>query len=211
MKQKLLIFLFAILSSSTFGQTNPEDIIIVYDSLNPRGKIILKSELASNLDSLSTHLVDDKRIELLTKKDSSTIKKLLIGNWKLESAKRINGKTLNIQTPDQIRFDENQNFIQNLKGKILKGEWFVKQNPIGNLHLKYNERQFLITDEELIKQLPEEQIESMSFNSDILSIMEIDKEHLIFANFVLENAQDFDNMFFRLVLITYIKTDKASR
>ncbi|MDX1783192.1 MAG: hypothetical protein R3361_03450, partial [Aequorivita vladivostokensis] len=68
MKQKLLIFLFAILSSSTFGQTNPEDIIIVYDSLNPRGKIILKSELASNLDSLSTHLVDDKRIELLTKK-----------------------------------------------------------------------------------------------------------------------------------------------
>src|SRR5690606_35222999 len=145
MKQKLLIFLFAILSSSTFGQTNPEDIIIVYDSLNPRGKIILKSELASNLDSLSTHLVVDKRIELLTKKDSSTIKKLLIGNWKLESAKRINGKTLNIQTPDQIRFDENQNFIQNLKGKILKGEWFVKQNPIGNLHLKYNERQFLIT------------------------------------------------------------------
>ena len=40
---------------------------------------------------------------------------------------------------------------------------------------------------------------------------EIDEEHLVFTNFVLENAQDFDNMFFRLVLITYIKTDKASR
>ncbi|SDX46762.1 hypothetical protein [Aequorivita viscosa] len=68
MKQKLLIFLFTILSSSTFGQTNPEDIIIVYDSLNPSGKIILKSKLASNLDSLSTHLVDDKRTDLLIKK-----------------------------------------------------------------------------------------------------------------------------------------------
>ena len=211
MKQKLLIFLFTILSSSTFGQINPEDIIIVYDSLNPSGKIILKSKLASNLDSLSTHLVDDKRTDLMTKKDSSTLKKLLIGDWKLESAKRVNGKTFNIQTPDQIRFDENQNFIQILKGKISRGEWFVKQNLIGNLHLKYNERQFLITDEELIKQLPEEQIESMSFNSNILSIMEIDEEHLVFTNFVLENAQDFDNMFFRLVLITYIKTDKASR
>ena len=87
----------------------------------------------------------------------------------------------------------------------------MKQSLIGNLYLKYNERQFLITDEELIKQLPEEQIESISFNSNILSIMEIDEEHLVFTNFVLENAQDFDNMFFRLVLITYIKTDKASR
>src|SRR5690554_1926696 len=127
MKQKLLIFLFTILSSSTFGQTNPEDIIIVYDSLNPSGKIILKSKLASNLDSLSTHLVDDKRTDLLTKKDSSTLKKLLIGDWKLESAKRVNGKTLNIQTPDQIRFEEK---IQTLSRIISNGydlKNFIKQ------------------------------------------------------------------------------------
>ena len=207
MKQSLLILLFTILTFLSFGQTNPENIIIVYDSLNPSGKMILKSELATNLDSLSTHLVDDIRIELRTKKDSTTIKKLLIGDWKLESTKRINGKTFNLQMFEYIKFEGNQNFTQTLEGKKSQGKWFAKNTTIGNLKLKYNERQFSITNEELLEQLPKEQVESLSFESNTLTIMEINEEHLVFATFLPENTQDFDNMFYRLVRTTYIRTE----
>ena len=207
MKDKLLILLFTIFSSICSGQTNPEDIIIVYDSLNPTGKILLKSELTSNLDSLSTYLVDDKMNELLTKKDTLIIKKLLIGNWRLQDTKRLNGKSFNLQIAEQFTFNENQNFVQILEEKKSQGKWFVNHKTNGNLTLKYNERQFSITNEELLKYLPEEQVKAMSFDSNMLSIMEINEEQLVFATFLPENVQDLDNMFYRLVLTTYVKTD----
>ena len=207
MKHNLLFLLFTIFSSICFGQTNPEDIIIVYDSLNPSGKMILKSELASDLDSLSIHLIDEKRNKLLTKKDTLTIKKLLIGNWKFERAKRINGKSFNLQTSEQITFEENRNFIQISKGDTIQGKWFVKNENNGNLLLKYDEPQISIKDKNILKYLPKEQIKAMTFSSNTLSIMEINKQSLIFTNFFPENIQQTDNMFYRLVLTTYKKTE----
>ena len=207
MKHKLLILLFTIFSSICFGQINPEDIIVVYDSLNPSGKVILKSELTSDLDSLSIHLVDEKRNELLTKKDSLTIKNLLTGKWKLESTKRINGKSFNLQSYEQLTFNENQNFIQVLEGKTTQGKWFLETKTNGNLRLKYNEPQFSITNKELLKHLPEEQLKALSFDSNTLSIMEINEELLIFATFIHENVGQIDDMFYRLILMTYRKDE----
>ena len=203
MKHKLLILLFTIFSSICFGQTNPEDIIIVYDSLNPNGKILLKSELMSNLDSLSTHLVDDKRSELLIKKDSLTIKNLLIGKWILESVKRTNGESFNLQTSQKLTFNENTNFIQIIKGDTITGKWLVKNEINSNLLLKYDKPQISIKDKEILKYLPEEQIKAMTYSSNNFSIMEINNQSLIFFTFIPENVENFDEMFFRLILITY--------
>jgi len=203
MKQKALIFSLMLSSSICFCQTNPEDIIIVHDSLNPNGKIIIKSDLISDLDSLSIHLVDDKRNDLLAKKDILTIKKLLIGNWILESTKRVNGKPLNLHISKQFTFNENGDFIQMFKEDIIHGKWFVKKEINGNLVLNYNEPQISIKDKEILKHLSKEQIKAMTYSSNVFSIMEINEQSLIFSTFIPENTEQIDKMFYRLILITY--------
>lgn len=203
MKRKVLFFLLTLFSSMCFCQTNPEDIIIVRDSSNPKGKVILKSELISDLDSLSIHLMDDRKNDLLIKKDSLTIKNLLVGKWIFESAKRINGKTYNLQPSKQFTFDKNGNFTQIIKDESIKGKWFAKKEINGNLQLNYNEPQFLIKDKEIIKHLSKEQVKAMTYSSNVFSIMDINEQTLIFLNFIPENTNEKDKMFYRLILITY--------
>ncbi len=203
MNNGLLPLLFALSFSICFSQTNPEDVIVVYDSLHPNGKVILKSELGSDLDSLSIHLVDEKRKEILSKKDTIAIKTLLVGSWILQSTKRINGKSINLQTSKQMTFNENGNFVQIHENDTLKGKWFVKNVINGNLLLKYNKPYIPIKDKTILKSLSQEQIKAISFDSNILSITEINHEHLIFANFLDGNFGDINKMFYRLVLATY--------
>ena len=196
--------------TSIFGQTDAEDIILVYDSLNPNGKVVLKSELLYNLDSLSLFLVDDVRDELMTKMDSTTIRNFLIGSWTLESVKRINEKPYSLQVDEKMQFHEDGNFVIINTGNTSIGTWTVMMKNNGNLHLSYDEPQISIKDKEILNLLTAEQIKSMTFSSSIEFIKQVDSKTLVLMTFVPENPKhsgDVDDMFFRLILATYKKND----
>jgi hypothetical protein len=192
------------ISLVSFGQTNPEDIIVVRDVTNQTEKIILKSELSSDLDSLSMILMDEKREELLSKKEPTTISQLLIGSWKKEHSKRVNGKHAPLLTFEKITFKKNETFKQVAQGVKAKGKWTVKNNPVGNLRLQYNQTQTHIKDKDLLKLLPEEHIKAMSYDSNVLSVKEITETKLVMISFVALNGE---HQFFRMVLTTYSKVE----
>lgn len=206
MKMTLTLF-FAILTSFGYSQTNPENLILVYDSLNSEGKLILKSDLVSDLDSLSIFLFDEMEEKLLVQKDSITIRKMLVGKWKLKSIERVNGAPFNLESYQNIQFSEKgECILENLNDTVL-GTWNVVNESIGNLRLKYNEPQIMIKDKEILKLLPPEQIKSLTYSSGIKAIKEIDNNILVFMSFIPQNTENIDNMFYRLILTTYERTE----
>ncbi|MFN8255021.1 MAG: hypothetical protein U0W24_04990 [Bacteroidales bacterium] len=202
MKATLTIIL-AIITNLGYGQTNPEDIILVYDSLNPNGKMILKNDLVSDLDSLSTFLLDETQEKILTQNDSVTIRKSLIGKWTLTSVERVNGMPFNLQSYQNIQFSEDGKFIFENPNDTVLGTWNAIKERNGNLHLSYNEPQIAIKDKEILKLLPKEQIDALTYSSETKAIKEIDDNTLVFMTFILENTENIDDMFYRLILTTY--------
>lgn len=204
MKQKLITLLIMLTCTFGFGQVSPEDIIVVYDSLNPKGKVLLKSELSKNLDSINIHMLEDKRLELLTKKDSLLIRKEIIGRWNLNSIKTSNGKPYNLQVFEEIELTNDGKFNILNNEEIISGKWEIRK---GELTLNYNEPQYQIKDKALLKILPKEQIESLTYNSNFLSIGKIDNTNIEFMHFLPENIENIDEMFYVLVLSNYKKTE----
>ena len=187
-----------------FGQVSPEDIIVVYDSLNPNGKVLLKSEMSKNLDSINVHLLEDKKLELLTKKDSLTIRKETIGRWNLNSIKTSNGTSYNLQVFEEIELTNDGEFNILDNEEIISGKWELRK---GELVLNYNEPQCQIKDKALLKILPKEQIESLTYTSNFLSIRKIDNHNIEFMHFLPENIENIEEMFYILVLSNYIKAE----
>ncbi|GHC65135.1 hypothetical protein SAMN05421855_1146 [Ulvibacter litoralis] len=187
-----------------FGQVSPEDIIVVYDSINPKGKVLLKSEMSKNLDSINIHLLEDKKIELLTKKDSLLISKEIIGRWNLNSIKTSNGKPYNLQVFEKIELTNDGIFNILDNEEIISGKWEISK---GELILNYNEPQCQIKDKALLKILPKEQIESLTYSSNFLNIRKIDNTNIEFMHFLPENIENIDEMFYVLVLSNYVKTE----
>ena len=201
MKQKLTLIFFL---SFTFGlsQVSPEDLIIVYDSTNPKGKISLKSNLSNNLDSINIHLLEDKKIELLTKKDNLIIRTHIIGDWTLKSVERTNGIPYNLSVCEKIRFKKNGEFTIIENGKVIKGKWKINT---GEITLNYNEPYCQIKDKYILDLLTKEQIKSVTYSSNILHIKEIDDKSIVFMHFLPENPENIDDMFYFLVQSIYIK------
>ncbi|WP_299115938.1 hypothetical protein [uncultured Winogradskyella sp.] len=204
MKQKLITLLITLTCTFGFGQVSPEDIIVVYDSLNPKGKVLLKSEMSKNLDSINIHILDDKRLELLTKKDSLLISKEIIGSWNLNTIKTSSGKPYNLQVFEkiEIRNDGKFNILDN--EEIISGKWEISK---GELTLNYDEPQCQIKDKALLKILPKEQIKSLTYSSNFLSIRKVDNKNIVFMHFLPENMENIDEMFYVLVLSNYVKTE----
>lgn len=203
MKQKLIILL--IISSCTFGfgQVNPEDIILVYDSNNPEGKVLLKDEIAMNPDSFNVHMLEDKRIELTTKKDDLSITQEIVGRWNLNSIKTSNGEPYNLQVFKGIELTIDGKFNILDGEETISGEWEINK---GNLILNYNEPQYQIKNKALLKILPKEQIESLTYSTNHLSIRKIDNSNIEFMHFLPENTESLDEMFYIIVLSNYTKT-----
>tara|TARA_R110001592_G_scaffold271330_1_gene537815 strand:- start:722 stop:1336 length:615 start_codon:yes stop_codon:yes gene_type:complete len=204
MKQKLITLLIILTCTFGFGQVSPEDIIVVYDSLNPKGKVLLKSEISKNLDSINIHLLEDKKMELLIKKDSLLISKEIIGRWNLNSIKTSNGKPYNLQVFQEIELTNDGKFNILDNEEIISGKWEISK---GELTLNYNEPQCQIKDKALLKFLPKEQIESLTYSSNFLSIRKIDDTNIEFMHFLPENIENIDEMFYVLVLSNYVKTE----
>ena len=206
MKISLTIIL-TIITNLGYSQTNPEDIVIVYDSLNPNGKVIIKSDLISDLDSLSTFLLDDMKEKLLTQSDSATIRKSLIGKWTLIRVERINGLPVNLQSYQNMHFSEDGKFIFVNPNDIVHGTWNVIKETNGKLHFSFNEPQIAIWDKEILELLTKKQIDAMTYSSDTKSIKEINNDTLVFFTFIPENTQNSEDMFYRLILTTYKKNE----
>lgn len=202
MDNKLITLLIMQICTFGFSQVNPEDIIVVYDSLNPKGKVILKSEMSKNLDSIDIHLLEERKLELLTKKDSLLIRKEIIGRWNLNSVKTLNGKPYNLQVFEEMELTNDGifNIVENKE--IISGKWEISN---GELILKYNEPQCQIKDKAILKILPKEQIESLTYSSNFLSIRKIANTNIEFMHFLPENTENIDEMFYVLVLSNYVK------
>lgn len=204
MKQKLITLLIILTCTFGFGQVSPEDIIVVYDSLNPKGKVLLKSEMSKNLDSINIHMLEDKKLELLTKKDSLLITKEIIGSWNLNTIKTSSGKPYNLQVFEKIEITNDGKFNILNNEEIISGKWEISK---GELTLNYNEPQCQIKDKALLKILPKKQIESLTYSSNFLSIRKIDNTNIEFMHFLPENIENLDKMFYVLVLSKYVKTE----
>jgi hypothetical protein len=204
MKQKLITLLIILTCTLGFGQVSPEDIIVVYDSLNPKGKVLLKSEMSKNLDSINIHTLEDIRLELLTKKDNLLINKDIIGIWNLNSVKTSNGKPYNLQVFEKIEImnDGKFNILDNKE--IISGKWEVNK---GELTLNYDKPQCQIKDKALLKILPKDQIESLTYSSNIISIRKVDNKNIVFMHFLPENMENINEMFYVLVLSNYVKIE----
>lgn len=212
MKSNLIFFLLIFSTSVGFGQVSPEDIIIVYDSLNPNGKVILKDELSSNLDSLDGYLVNDKKIELMTKLDTITIKNLLIGTWIKESVKRINGENFNLVSAEQYIFNENLTYVEIHEDHSMEGKWSLGEIlPSGSLKLTYDEplKRELHMDMETMKKIySDKMIEDLLFiRGNTLSIKSINEQMLVFMTFIPKHPEDFDDSSQMLILTTYKRTE----
>lgn len=204
MKLKLFTLIFIISCTFGFSQVNPEDIIIVYDSINPNGKVLLKSDLSKNLDSINIYQLQDKKIELLTKLDNLTIAKQIIGNWNLNSVERTNGLSYNLQVIDKIEFKENRKFKIYENKQVISGKWQINN---GELTLNFNKPQCQIKEKTILKMLSKDQIKSITYNSNILHIKEIDNKNIVFMNFLEENTDNVDDIFFILILSKYNKVE----
>lgn len=204
MKQQLITLLIMLTCVFGFSQVSPEDIIIVYNSLNPKGKVLLKSEMSKNSDSINIHLLEDKKLELLTKKNSLLISKEIIGHWNLNSVKTSNGEPYNLQVFQEIELTNDGKFNILDHEEVINGKWEISK---GELTLNYNEPQCQIKDKALLKILPKEQIESLTYSSNFLSIRKIDNTNIEFMHFLPENTENIDEMFYVLVLSNYVKTE----
>lgn len=198
-----LATLFVLITIFGYSQTSPEDIIMVYDELNPNGKMILKSELVTNLDSLSLFLKDETEEKLLVQQDSSTIRNALIGKWTLESVERVNGIPFNLVSYQNLQFRESGEFSFERSNEKVQGTWTVRNKRKGTLLFNYYEPQLAIIDKEIIAQLPKEQIQALTFSSETRMIKAIDKDTLVFMTFIAGNPENIDDMFCRLILTTY--------
>lgn len=190
-----------------FGQVNPENIILEYDIQNGTEKVIFKNELSADFDSLSSQLIDEKRKELMSTKDSATIKNLIVGTWEIKNSVRVNGESANIQLEDKFIFSDNGEFLSYNRYDTVGGKWFIAISDLGNLKLEFDEPQTYIKDKAILKYLPKEQIEAMTYTSNILAIAEIDEQRLIFATFILTLYENIDDMHYRLILTTYLKDE----
>ena len=204
MKQKLITLLIILTCTFGFGQVSPEDIIVVYDSLNPKGKVLLQSEMSKNLDSINMHMLEDTRLKLLTKKDSLLISKEIIGSWNLNSVKTSNKKPYNLQVFEKIEITNDGKFNIVDNDEIISGKWKISK---GELILHYNEPQCHIKDKALLKIIPKEQIESLTYSSNFLSIRKVDNKNIVFMHFLPENIENIDEMFYVLVLSNYVKSE----
>ena len=207
MKPVLTIILLT-MSTLGFGQVTAEDIIIVYDSLNPNGRTILKSDLASDLDSLDELLLEETRQKLLTTQDSEEVQKMLTGNWTLQSVKRTNGKTYNLATTKRYELYGDGSFREFSPDDTTNGNWELMEKQPGLLNLNYH-RPKRVLPEEILKLLSEDMREKVATTENSTEyIREIDNRKLVLYVF-LPIYGHHDK--YRLVLMTYIKEGAAER
>ena len=186
---------------------NPENILWVYDSLNPKGRMVLKSDIISDLDSLSTLLFDEMQEKLFALKDSTTLRNALIGKWRLKSIERVNGIPFKLQSYENIQFSEQGEFILENINDTVRGRWNLVNARNGNLLYKYNKPQLAVKDKEILKLLSEEQIKSIAYNSGMMAIKIIDNDTLVFMTFIPQNTKNFDDTYYRLILTTYKRNE----
>ena len=120
--------------------------------------MVLKSDIISDLDSLSTLLFDEMQEKLFALKDSTTLRNALIGKWRLKSIERVNGIPFKLQSYENIQFSEQGEFILENINDTVRGRWNLVNARNGNLLYKYNKPQLAVKDKEILKLLSEEQI-----------------------------------------------------
>lgn len=190
-----------------WSQTNPEKFLIKFDSLNQIEAIILNDDLSSNLDSLSPELMEEKQRELLDNVDAVAIQKFIAGVWSLQSNTHAGGTASDLQVPDQYIFYKNGRFSSTTPGDSILGKWQIEPSDFSNFRLDFDVPQIGIKDKEILKYLPQEQIQAMTYQSTMLSICYLDKHNLVFSTFLPATSDDpdEDQLFFKLILTRYSK------
>jgi len=207
--KKILFLIFQIIGTSTIlGQdnpkTNPENILLKYNK-DGASKIIYKNELSHNLDSINMYVLNEIKHELFIKMDSLQITKLLVGKWSLQNAYRINDKEEKYQT-HVLELKGDGTFIDTYPSDTTNGKWSYQKTEIGNLKLDYNEPQSMIKDKNLLKNLDEKTIKSMTYSSRTMAINSIDDESLRFFDTILiDSSLNSGEIYYRVIFINHKK------
>lgn len=127
MKQFVVILIFSGITSFVFAQTNPEDIIIRYNSDGSRD-IINKKDLSMDPDSVDSMLFHKAQQIYTIKLDSLDLLSKLTGKWIFESAKRTNGKVINWSGTIAYEFNDDGAFVSRDKEGKITGKWTLSKS-----------------------------------------------------------------------------------
>lgn len=200
----MFICLFVIICS--FGQTNPEDIIIRYNSDGSR-EVINKNDLSMNPDSVDLMLVSEVEEMYLMRLDSMTLLKRLIGKWTFKSAQRTNGKNINSGSASSYEFRKDGTFVLRDADERIEGKWTVHHGGNAVISLAYDKPRVAIKDKNVLKYLDKEALKAITFSSETISLTAINSTKMtIRSSVIVSHPKGVNNVFYRIVLLNYDKS-----
>ena len=214
MKSLILILSTLCFVNFTYAQTDPEDIIIIYDDEHKDGRLVHKSDLSADLDSLNEYFLMDKRAGLAIKSDSTTLRKRLIGKWSYKGSERANGLPYDLRDAEVMEFKADGSFYEVEENDTLFASWKIsteKPDRIPSVEITFSKPRLMIDDPEIIKQLSPQAIASVTFPGESHYIHQLNENKLVFYLFNLI-ANDFEEeknreLHYRLILSTYVKEE----
>lgn len=206
MKHFFLVLLFVNVFTFSFGQTNPENIIIQYNSDGSQ-TIINKNDLSTDPDSVDVMLFYETQEMYRMKLDSLELLNRLVGKWTFSSAKRTNGKDSNASGAITYEFKKNGAFVSIDAGERLSGKWTVDTGGYAVITLKYDKPKVMIKDKKVLKTLDKETLKSITFSSETITLAAIDSTSLtITSSTIAGDRNDVSKMFYRIILLHYDKS-----
>jgi hypothetical protein len=205
MRRFYIFFMSVIPITYLFGQTNPEDIIIRYNSDGSKD-VINKKDLVSDPDSVDAMLFQDVEKMYLLKIDSLELLNKIAGKWTFRSAQRVNGMDFSSSNASSYEFRRNGSFASIDGGEKLEGKWNVEEGGDAVIRLAYDKPKVIIKDKNILKQLDKETLKSVTFSSEIISLVTITSTSMIVrSSTIIKDSQDTGNFFYRIVLLNYEK------
>ncbi len=206
MRQLFLVFIYLFVITCSFGQANPEDIIIKYNSDGSK-EIINKSDLSTDPDSVDSMLFSEVEEMYLMRLDSLEVLNRLVGKWTFTSAQRTNGRNFKSGNTNSYEFKRDGTFVSIYADEKLEGKWTVHEGGNAVINLAYDKPKVLIKDKNVLKYLDKETLKSVTFSSEIISFVTINSTSMtIRSSTIVGDPKGINDTFYRIILLNYDKS-----
>ena len=206
MRQFFLIFIYLLVITCSFGQTNPEDIIIKYNSDGSK-EIINKNDLSTDPDSVDSMLLSEVEEMYLMRLDSLEVLNRLVGKWTFTSAQRTNGRNFKSGNTSSYEFKRDGTFVSIYADEKLEGKWTVHEGGNAVINLAYDKPKVLIKDKNVLKYLDKETLKSVTFSSEVISFVTINSTSMtIRSSTIVSDPKGVNDTFYRIILLNYDKS-----
>lgn len=203
MKALIIVFLLLKISPYSFCQNelNPEDIII-----NIKGgsnEILDKKVLSGDPDSVHMGLIDEVKPRFITKLDSNSIKKNIVGKWCYSLSRRTNGIINEYDSKEIYEFKEDGTFSNYILGNdTISGKWELYNYEKGEIILRFSKPYEYFKTIPRYESFDEQMKKSLTFENNIITINNISEHELSLIN-VLTITPIIDDIYYRIYFNIY--------